>query len=80
MQVLPLKEASPLSLRFVMVTATIPEATFGAMESEFGRLYPALGPGLHCTAPGATEELIDCSGGDEVRSRHAICEERVVPW
>lgn len=26
----------------------------------------ALGPGLHRTAPGVTQQLVDCSGGDEV--------------
>lgn len=26
----------------------------------------ALGPGLHRTAPGITEQLVDCSGGGEV--------------
>ena len=33
---------------------------------EFPGLVAALGPGLHRTAPGITEQLVDCSGGDEV--------------
>lgn len=32
----------------------------------FPGLVAALGPGLHRTAPGITEQLVDCSGGDEV--------------
>lgn len=32
----------------------------------FPGLVAALGPGLHRTAPGITEQLVDCSGGGEV--------------
>ena len=41
-------------------------ARLPALPQEFPGLVAALGPGLHRTAPGITEQLVDCSGGDEV--------------
>lgn len=65
-QVRPLHAAAPATTRFVFATATIPEQVYLDLEEEFPGLVAALGPGLHRTAPGITEQLVDCSGGDEV--------------
>ncbi|KAL4458181.1 hypothetical protein ABPG75_013046 [Micractinium tetrahymenae] len=65
-QVRPLHAAAPDTTRFVFATATIPEQVYLDLEEEFPGLVAALGPGLHRTAPGITEQLVDCSGGDEV--------------
>ncbi|EFN54452.1 hypothetical protein CHLNCDRAFT_135879 [Chlorella variabilis] len=65
-QVAPLRAAAPSTTRFVFATATIPEQVYLDLEEAFPGLAAALGPGLHRTAPGITEQLVDCSGGDEV--------------
>lgn len=65
-QVSPLKDVAPPSMRFVMVTATLPQHTALALRSQFRDIQLVTGPGLHRTAAGLSEELIDCSGGDEV--------------
>ena len=62
----PLQAAAPASTRFVLVSATLPDHTFAALREAFPGLTPAFGPGLHRVAAGVTEELVDCSGGDEV--------------
>eukprot|EP00887_Chlorella_sp_A99_P006189 scaffold3.g6189.t1 len=65
-QVRPLHTAAPPAARFVFVSATVPEELYLELEEEFPGLVGALGPGLHRTAPGITQQLVDCSGGDEV--------------
>lgn len=65
-QVRPLRAAAPPAARFVFVTATIPDPVFAELEYEFPGIVAAFGPGLHRTAPGVTEQLVDCSGGGEV--------------
>lgn len=65
-QVAPLRDAAGQATRFVFATATIPEQIYMDLEEAFPGLVAALGPGLHRTAPGITEQLVDCSGGDEV--------------
>ncbi|GAB4820362.1 hypothetical protein N2152v2_007408 [Parachlorella kessleri] len=65
-QVRPLQAAAPPSTRFVFVTATIPDHVFADLELGFPGIVAAFGPGLHRTAPGVVEQLVDCSGGDEV--------------
>ncbi|KAI7845180.1 hypothetical protein COHA_001225 [Chlorella ohadii] len=65
-QVRPLRDAAPPSTRWVFATATLPEQVFMDLEEEFPGIVAALGPGLHRTAPGIVEQLVDCSGGDEV--------------
>ena len=63
---MPLKEAAPKGLRFVLVTATLPAHTLDQFKNLFDEIAIAMGPGLHRTAVGLEEELIDCSGGDEI--------------
>ncbi|PNH11413.1 DEAD-box ATP-dependent RNA helicase 50 [Tetrabaena socialis] len=65
-QVEPLRAAAPPSMRFVLVTATVPQHCWAALREVWPDLRQAFGPGLHRTAPGLVEELVDCSGGDEV--------------
>lgn len=65
-QVMPLQEAAPPSTRFVLVTATLPAAAYTELELQFPGLVGAFGPGLHRSPPGVTEQIVDCSGGDEV--------------
>ncbi|KAK9822358.1 hypothetical protein WJX81_001173 [Elliptochloris bilobata] len=65
-QVEPLRNAAPPGARFILVTATLPEAVYQALQPLFPGLVPVLGPGLHRTAPGVTQRLVDCSGGDDV--------------
>ncbi|GLI63965.1 hypothetical protein VaNZ11_007133, partial [Volvox africanus] len=65
-QVAPLRAAAPLSLRFVTVTATLPQHVFAELREVWPGLQTVFGPGLHRTAAGLVEELVDCSGGDEV--------------
>eukprot|EP00873_Tetraselmis_striata_P029620 jgi/Tetstr1/449884/TSEL_036943.t1 len=52
--------------RFVMATATLPHSVYLDLLEEFDGLEIFQGPGLHRNPPGVTEQLIDCSGGDEV--------------
>ena len=49
----PLQEVAPPGLRFVLVSATLPQHTADALAELFPGLTPAFGPGLHRTAPGA---------------------------
>jgi ATP-dependent RNA helicase DDX18/HAS1 len=65
-QVAPLKQACPPSTRWILVTATLPNDVYMQLEPLFPGLVSALGPGLHRTAPGVTEQIVDCSGGDEI--------------
>ena len=69
-QVAPLRAAAPATARFVLVTATLPEPVWAQLEADpaFGGtlgLLPVLGPGLHRPAPGVTQVVVDCSGGDD---------------
>lgn len=50
--VAPLRAASP-SVRFVLVSATLPQHTFDELQELFPGLGAAFGPGLHRTATGA---------------------------
>ena len=36
------------------------------MQAKFPEIQTCLGPRLHRSAPGVSENVIDCSGGDEV--------------
>ncbi|KXZ46522.1 hypothetical protein GPECTOR_43g959 [Gonium pectorale] len=65
-QVEPLRAAAPPSLRFVLVSATLPQHVVAELRTLWPDLQPLFGPGLHRTAAGLVEELVDCSGGDEV--------------
>ena len=66
-QVAPIRDAVPLSARFVLVTATIPEDVLKQLRAFFdGALRVVQGPGLHRPAAGLLERLVDCSGGDVV--------------
>ncbi|GFH24614.1 uncharacterized protein HaLaN_22441, partial [Haematococcus lacustris] len=49
-QVSPLKDVAPPSMRFVMVTATLPQHTALALRSQFRDIQLVTGPGLHRTA------------------------------
>ncbi len=65
-QVEPLLLAAPKKTRFVLVTATIPQHVTDQLLECFPGMQAAFGPGLHRTASGLLEELIDCSGGEEI--------------
>ena len=52
--------------QFFLATATIPEHTYRLLQETFHEMTFVVGPGLHCTAPGVMEQLVDCSGGDVV--------------
>ena len=52
-QVAPLRAAAPPATRFVLVTATLPAGLYDQLAAGFPGIVPALGPGLHCSAPGA---------------------------
>ncbi|CAL8471592.1 g11134 [Coccomyxa elongata] len=65
-QVAPLRSAAPESTRFVLVTATLAEPVYLQLQQDFPGITPAFGPGLHRTAPGVLEQLVDCSGGDVI--------------
>jgi len=65
-QIEPLRDAAPSNLKFVLVTATLPQHTLSLVRQGFPDISLAMGPGLHRTASGLEEELIDCSGGEEI--------------
>lgn len=50
MQVQPLKEAVAANTRFVLVTASLPEAVWTYLYSQFPGIRPVLGSGLHRSA------------------------------
>ena len=64
--VIPLLDNLPNTSKCILVSATLPTETYSALELRFPGVVAALGPGLHRTAPGLTERIIDCSGGDDV--------------
>ncbi|KAG2448777.1 hypothetical protein HYH02_006129 [Chlamydomonas schloesseri] len=65
-QVAPLRAAAPSTMRFVLATATLPQHIFAQLREVWPDLMPVFGPGLHRTAAGLVEELVDCSGGDDI--------------
>ncbi|KAI8113511.1 hypothetical protein M9435_003512 [Picochlorum sp. BPE23] len=71
-QVLPLKDSCPETTKFVLVTATVPSDIYTDIEVMFPGIVSALGPGLHRTAPGCMEQIVDCSGGDEISEESGI--------
>ena len=71
-QVVPIKENCAESTTFVLVTATLPSDIYSDIEFMFPGIVSALGPGLHRTAPGCVEQIIDCSGGDEISEESGI--------
>lgn len=71
-QVAPLRNAAPPSTKCVLVTATLPADVHTQLEPAFPGIVGAFGPGLHRTAPGVREQIVDCSGGDEVSEESGI--------
>lgn len=65
-QIAPLRNAAPQKTRFVLVTATLPAELFDELQNAFPGIGSALGPALHRSAPGVVEQVIDCSGGDDI--------------
>jgi len=55
--VAPLRLAAPSAARFVLVTATLPAPLYEHLQAEFPGIVPALGPGLHRSAPGESQGL-----------------------
>ena len=65
--VTPLVEAATKrSARCVLVSATLPSDVYASLELRFPGLVAVVGPGLHRTAPGVVERIVDCSGGDDI--------------
>eukprot|EP00877_Chromochloris_zofingiensis_P002029 jgi/Chrzof1/11827/Cz06g11130.t1 len=62
----PVQDVAPPGLRFVLVSATLPQHICDQLQQLFPGLQAMFGPGLHRPAAGLTEELIDCSGGEEI--------------
>lgn len=62
----PLLNLAPEACRLLFVSATIPENVYYDLEAEYPGLVAALGPGLHRNPPNIIEQLVDCSGGDEI--------------
>jgi ATP-dependent RNA helicase DDX18/HAS1 len=48
----PIKAAAPEGLRFLLVSATLPQHTYHQLQDLFPGLRAAFGPGLHRTAAG----------------------------
>ena len=71
-QVAPLKDAAPRSTKWILVTATLPSEVYMQLEPLFPGMVAALGPGLHRTAPGVTEQIVDCSGGAEITEETGV--------
>lgn len=71
-QVVPIKDDCGSDTKFVLVTATLPSDIYADIEYLFPGIVSALGPGLHRTAPGCMEQIIDCSGGDEISEESGI--------
>ena len=62
----PLRSAAPETTKFILVTASLPGPTWADLQIQFPGVRSYLGPGLHRPAPGSLEQLVDCSGGDEI--------------
>jgi ATP-dependent RNA helicase DDX18/HAS1 len=71
-QIVPIKDKCTDETQFVLVTATLPSDIYSDIEYLFPGIVSALGPGLHRTAPGCIEQIIDCSGGDEISEESGI--------
>ena len=71
-QIVPIKDDCGSDTKFVLVTATLPSDIYADIEYLFPGIVSALGPGLHRTAPGCVEQIIDCSGGDEISEESGI--------
>ena len=56
----PILAALPVASRCVLVTASLPEPFWEALQSRFRNIKPALGPGLHRSAPGTLNLPIYC--------------------
>lgn len=76
-QVVPIKESCSETTKFVLVTATLPSDIYSDIEFMFPGIVSALGPGLHRTAPGCVEQIIDCSGGEEISEESGIARKSV---
>ena len=63
----------------MLVTATLAEPVWARLQVDFPGIAPAFGPGLHRTAPGVLEQLVDCSGGTSSPRRRAS-RARPMPW
>lgn len=65
-QVEPLRKALPASARVLLVTATMPEPTWLQVQAAMPEIQTCTGPRLHQSAPGVREQVLDCSGGDDI--------------
>ena len=71
-QVAPLRRSCPSTTKWILVTATLPADTYADLEPLFPGIVAALGPGLHRNAPGVDEQIVDCSGGNEITEESGI--------
>eukprot|EP00958_Prasinococcus_capsulatus_P027746 scaffold5824_cov373-Prasinococcus_capsulatus_cf.AAC.3 len=61
-----LRARLPTGIQEVFVTATLPFEFGDWLNRKMPHLKKALGPGLHRTAPGLRELMIDCGGGGKL--------------
>ncbi len=54
----PLQQAAHKGLRFLLVSATLPQHIFVQLQELFPGLQPAFGPGLHRTAAGGSKCVV----------------------
>lgn len=60
-----IESSAPFKTQYIHVTATLPVDVCDAILEKHPTSVPLMGPGLHCTATGLQEVLVDCSGQGE---------------
>lgn len=60
-----IENLAPLKTQYIHVTATLPVDVCDNILEKHPTSVPLMGPGLHCTAVGLQEVLVDCSGEGE---------------
>ncbi|MCO5595045.1 hypothetical protein L7F22_049082 [Adiantum nelumboides] len=60
-----IESLAPIKTQYIHVTATLPVDICDNILEKHPASVPIMGPGLHCTAAGLQEVLVDCSGEGE---------------
>eukprot|EP00250_Pteridium_aquilinum_P013272 c21243_g2_i2 orf=109-2280(+) len=60
-----IESLAPVKTQYIHVTATLPVDVCDNILEKHPTSLPLMGPGLHCTATGLQEVLVDCSGQGE---------------